>query len=172
MEDGSVILHDVLPPDAVFGELSILDQSTHPDMATAAGRVSVLFLPATALLSLVSLHPALAQALRGAVASRYRAYIDLTRDLSLQSLSGRLAQTLIRVADRVGRHVVHDGRRAQTIGTIITQTDLGLLARGSRGNVNRTLQTWQRAGWIALRERSIVVLDRGALSSLASKDQD
>ena len=172
MEDGSAVVHDVVPRRATFGELSVLDRSTCPDIATAVGRVSVLSFPSAALSDLARTHPALEQALRDAVATRFRAYIALVCDLSLQSLPARLARTLLRVSDRLGTTAEHGGRRVCAIGGIVTQTDLGLMARGSRGNVNRALQGWQRAGWITLKDRSILILDRDALSRLAERNGD
>lgn len=172
MEDGASILHAVLPAGQTFGELGVFDQSVYPDMATASGRVAILSIPTASLLDLARADQALSDTLGRIVANRYRDYIALVRDLSLPSLSARLARTLIRLADQLRASANHEGRTVQLIGTIVTQTDLGLMARGSRGNVNRALQAWQRAGWIALRERSILVLNRSALAAVATDARD
>lgn len=172
MEDGSTVLHDIVPSHAIFGEFSVLDQSTYPDIASAIGRVALVSFPSVALFDLARAQPSLARALSGAVALRSRAYIDLVRDLSLPSLSARLARALIRLADRLNASTEHGGRPVQVVGAIVTQTDLGVMARGSRGNVNRVLQAWQRAGWIALKERTIVVLNRSALVAVAADERD
>ena len=172
MEDGSTVLHAVLPSGETFGELGVFDRSVHPDMATAAGHVILVSLPVGPLLDVGRVHPALSDALARSVANRYRDYIALVRDLSLPSLSARLARTLIRLADRLGVHADDGSGSAQVIGAVVTQTDLGLMARGSRGNVNRALQAWQRAGWIALKDRRIVVLDRTALAGVAGDARD
>ena len=172
MEDGSAVLHDVLPEGEIFGELGAFDRSSYPDMATAVGQVSLFSLPIATLMDLTRTRPDVSVALHRAVAIRYREYINLVRDLSLQSLPARLAQALIRVADRLDVRVEYEGRPALTIGAIVTQTDLGLMARGSRGNVNRALQAWQRSGWIVIKDRSILVLDRSALAALAVNGQD
>jgi hypothetical protein len=44
------------------------------------------------------------------------------------------------------------------------------MARGARGNVNRALKSWERAGWIAIVDRSIAILDRAKLERLAFED--
>lgn len=172
MEDGSAVLHDVLSRNVTFGEFGILDRSAYADMATAAGRVSLISLPSAALLDLASASPPLWGALRSAVANRFRTYMTLVRDLSLPALPARLARTLIRVADRFDTWTEHEGRRTQVIGAMVTQTDLGLMARGSRGNVNRNIQAWQKTGWIMLKHRSILILDRQALENIALRQQD
>lgn len=168
-EDGSTVLHAVLPGGETFGELGVFNRSVYADTANAAGPVALLSLPAVPLLDLARAHPALSDALARSVAIRYREYLALVRDLSLPSLSARLARTLIRLADRLDSHTAQGGRPAQVIGAIVTQTDLGLMARGSRGNVNRALQAWQRAGWITLRDRSIVILNRSALAAVTAE---
>jgi len=62
------------------------------------------------------------------------------------------------------------GREVACIGPMVTQTDLGLMARGARGNVNRALKSWERSGWIAIVDRSIAILDRSKLEHLAFED--
>ena len=57
------------------------------------------------------------------------------------------------------------------LGSIVTQTDLGLMARGSRGNINRVLKTWERAGWIAIEDRRTLILDRARLEGVATEDE-
>lgn len=168
MEDGSTILLAVLPSGETVGEFGVFVQSAYPDTATAAGPVVLTSLPAPALLDLARSHPALSLVLARAVAAHYREYLALVRDLSLPSLPARLARTLIRLADRLNPDTDHGSHSARVIGDVVTQTDLGLMARGSRGNVNRTLQAWQRAGWIALRDRSIIVLSRSALAAVTT----
>ena len=168
MEDGSVVLHAVLPSGETFGELGVFDRSVYADTANAVGPVSLVSLPAAALLDLTRGHPALSDALARTVAVRYREYLAVVQDLSLPSLSARLARTLIRLADRLDSHTDQGDRPAQVIGAVVTQTDLGLMARGSRGNVNRALQAWQRAGWITLKHRSIIILNRYALAAITA----
>ena len=172
MVDGSAILHDILPEGEMFGELGVFDRSAYSDMATAVGPVSLISLPTNALIDLARSKPDLALVLHQAVAARFRVYTDLVRDLSLKTLSARLARALIRMADRLDLQSDYQGCPALAVGAAVTQTDLGLMARGSRGNVNRALQGWQRAGWIALKDRSILVLDRAALAAVVARDQD
>lgn len=172
MEDGSTVLHTIVPRGETFGEVGVLEQCSHLDMAVAAGPVTLTSLPTAALFALAAERAEIARALRLAAANRCRDYVALIRDLSLQSLPARLAQVLIRIADRIGTPVKHGGRPAHAIGAMVSQSDLALMARGSRGNVNRALQGWQRSGWVAVKDRSILVLDRAALAALALRDGD
>ena len=167
MEDGSAVLYAILPAGDSFGELGVFDGSMHSDMATAIGDTVVAAIPVTTFRSLCERYSEIDSALARLVARRYKSYIDLSRNLTLKALPARVAQALLRIADELGTVTAHCGRALPCIGPVVTQADLGLMARGARGNVNRALKAWERAGWIAIKDRSIVVIDRGRLESLA-----
>lgn len=170
MEDGSAVLHAILPPGESFGELGVFDGSTYCDMATAIGPTVTAGISVQSLRILSDRHPEIGTALARVVARRYRGYVMLTRDLSLKTLAARLAQAVLRLAGHLGTRAQYRGRDVGTLGSTVTQTDLGLMARGSRGNVNRVLKTWERAGWIAVADRCILILDRARLEGLAAED--
>ncbi len=165
MEDGSALLCGILPAGECFGELAVFDEGVHCDTATAIGTATLVSVPASAVRSLAQRHPAIGQALAAAVAARYRSYVELTRALSLKTLSARLAQAVLRLADGLGAQVRYRGRDYPCVTAVVTQTDLGLMARGARGNVNRALKAWEMQGLIALHERCIVILDRHKLEN-------
>lgn len=170
MDDGCAILHGILPARETFGELGVFENSTYCDMATAIGPLTTAGLSIQSFRTLSARYPEIGQALARAVARRYRSYVTLTRDLSLKSLPARLAQSVLRLADTLGTTAFVKDREVGVLGAIVNQTDLGLMARGSRGNVNRALKSWERAGWIAMRDRSILILDRGRLESLSTDE--
>jgi CRP/FNR family cyclic AMP-dependent transcriptional regulator len=171
MEDGSAILHGILPPGETFGELGVFEGGAHSDMATAVGNVVVASVPIHVFRQLEARHPEIGAAVGRAVARRYRSYLALTRMLSLKTLAARLAQALLRLADGLGTRTRYLDRECPSIGSMVTQTDLGLMARGARGNVNRALKSWERAGWIAIQDRSIVILDRSKLDGLSFREE-
>lgn len=166
MEDGSTVLYAVLPAGATFGELAVFDHGRHCDTATAIGSAVVHAVPIAAFRALAERHPGITHSLARLVARRYRGYVELTRTLSLNSLAARLSQTLLRIADSVGETVTIRGRSCPAVPSVITQTDLGLMARGARGNVNRAIKQWERMGVIALHERCIAILDRRRLEAI------
>lgn len=170
LEDGSAILFGILPPGESFGELGVFDGGLHADMATAVGPSSIYCVPAAALKTLARQHPELAESVGRTIARRYRSYLALTRILGLKTLRGRLSQCLLRIADGLNDRVGANGRTVLRIGGFVTQTELGLMARGSRGNVNRALKAWERAGWIGMADRAILILDRSRLEEVALED--
>jgi CRP/FNR family cyclic AMP-dependent transcriptional regulator len=170
MEDGSAVLFAILPPGESFGELGVFEGAAYCDMATAIGPCVVAGVPLKALRALGGRYPDINNALASLLARRYRSYINLTRNLSLKTLAARVAQSLLRLADELGTRTEFRGRDLPCVGTVVTQADLGLMARGARGNVNRALKTWERAGWIAIKDRSIVVIDRDKLENLSIEE--
>lgn len=139
-------------------------------MATAIGDSSVLAIPQATLFGLFENYGELEKVLGRTVARRYRSYMHLSRILGLKSLAGRLSQCLVRLADVLGDRVEYNGREVLQIGPYLTQTDLGLMARGARGNVNRTLKAWEAEGWIAMDHRRILILERNSLENAAFTD--
>jgi CRP/FNR family cyclic AMP-dependent transcriptional regulator len=170
MEDGSAILFAILPPGESFGELGVFEGGAYSDMATAIGQAVVASIPLKQFRALGVRYPDLNDALARLLARRYKSYIDLTRNLSLKSLAARVAQSLLRIADDLGTRIEYRGRNLPCVGAVVTQSDLGLMARGARGNVNRALKTWERAGWIAIKDRSIVVIEREKLENLSIEE--
>ena len=170
LEDGSPILFNILPVGESFGELGIFDLGRYYDMATSIGTSSVFCIPIKALRTIANHHPEFDLALARVVARRYRSFISLTRTLGLKSLHARLSQCLLRLADDLNDVVSYGGREFLRIGASVTQTDLGLMARGARGNVNRALKAWQMRGWIASEDRSIIIVDRVSLEAIAVSD--
>ena len=167
MEDGSAILSSVLPAGEAFGELGVFEGGSYCDTATAAGKVVLLAINTRVFRAICLEFGEIEQALARLVARRYRAYIEVTRNLSLKSLPARLAICLLRLIDSVGAQVSYFGREVPCIGPMVTQSDLGLMSRGSRGNVNRALRNWERSQWIAQQDRSILVLNREKLEAFA-----
>lgn len=170
LEDGSPILFGVMPPGESFGELGVFEAGRHYDMATSMGTSSIYCISARTFRSLAERHPALNVALGMTIAKRYRSYISLTRILGLKTLPARLSQCLLRVAENLNDRIQFEDREVLQVGSFLTQSDLGLMARGARGNVNRTLKAWESEGLIAIRNRCIFILDRHRLEAIAIDD--
>ncbi len=167
MEDGSAILYTVVPAGQSFGELGVFDRGTYTDTASAIGDVRVLSVRTELFEKATMFKQDLQSALSRLIAKRYRTYIEVTKSLYLNNLPARLAQSLLRLVDDLGETEDYEGVRVPCLGSAVNQSDLGSMARGTRGNVNRTLKSWEREGWIAVENRRVFVLDRYPLEGLA-----
>lgn len=167
LEDGAPILVGVMAPGDSFGELGVFEGGSHYDMATSIGTSSIFYISTATFRTLAERYPDLDLALARTIAKRHRSYISLTRILALKTLPARLSQCLLRLADSLDDRMAWKGREVLRVGGFVTQSDLGLMARGARANVNRALKAWERAGWIAVQERNIFILDRPRLEAIA-----
>jgi len=167
MEDGTAILYAIVPPGQSFGELGVFDRSVYTDTASAIGPVSVLAVRAEVFHSNVAHNEDLRSALSSLIVERYKTYIDVTKSLYLSTLSARLAMSLLRLVKSLGQTIDLDGKGYPYLGSVVTQSDLGAMARGTRGNVNRVLKKWERDGLILVKDRKIILLDPDELELVA-----
>ncbi|WP_082733659.1 Crp/Fnr family transcriptional regulator [Polycladidibacter hongkongensis] len=163
-EDGSQFLYSIITVGQSFGELGVFQNTEYSDTASALGEVVVQKIRRSAFHLSSERSVDLCKALAFVVANNYRKYIESTRCLSLPSLSGRLAHVLLNLLETIGQPKEPGGADHSVIsGSIVTQSDLGAMARGTRSNINRRLKEWERAGIIKIHERSITVLNKTLL---------
>ncbi|KZM46166.1 cAMP-binding protein [Labrenzia sp. OB1] len=167
MEDGSTILYAIVPPGQSFGELGVYDWSVYMDSATAIGDVSVFSVRAEVFHSDISGNSSPKDALSTLIVDRYKTFIDVTRCLHLSNLPARLAASLLRLVESLGQTTDYRGRNCPSLGAMVTQSDLGAMARGTRGNVNRVLRKWILDGLVAIEDRKIILLDPDGLELTA-----
>jgi CRP-like cAMP-binding protein len=171
MDDGSAILYAILPPGDSFGELGIFDGGVQCDISMGIGNAVVGSVSAKTFISLCERFPNLHKCIALLVARRYRSYIELTRMMSIKTLQGRVAQALLWLADGLATETTYRDRKVPCVGPVVTQSDLGLMARGARGSVNRVLKTWERAGWLVVKDRTILIVNRPALEATTIEEE-
>ncbi len=172
MEDGSAILYAIVPPGRSFGELGVFDRSVYTDTASAIGSVSVMAIRADVFHSGAPYSEESRRALSALIVDRYKAYINVTKCLHLSSLKARLAMSLLRLVNTLGQMTDVDGKEYPYLGPMITQSDLGAMARGTRGNVNRLLKGWEQDGLIMMKDRKIILLESEELELVALRSGD
>ncbi|MEP1933465.1 MAG: helix-turn-helix domain-containing protein, partial [Roseibium sp.] len=100
----------------------------------------------------------LMRGLNDLVVERYKTYIESTKVLYMGNLTSRLGLSIIRLAQMMKQRIVLDESEYEYLGPVVTQSDLGSMARGTRGNVNRILKKWQQSGLITIVDRKIILL--------------
>jgi CRP/FNR family cyclic AMP-dependent transcriptional regulator len=172
LEDGNCLLLGIVPPGEGFGELGVYEGENHTETAAAMGDVCVARIRADVFRDRMMQQHEVQSFLAQLLARRYRWYLQSTRNLSLSSLSARLSQVLLFLCKGIGRSTEIDGKSYLYLPSMITQSDLGAMARGTRGNVNRLLKKWEREGWVLLEQRRIVILKRWQLEALINEEED
>jgi CRP/FNR family transcriptional regulator, cyclic AMP receptor protein len=126
---------------AIVGELSIIDGQPRSASVVAVRDASVSFLSSAAFEAFAEEHPELNKWLVRLLARRLRETDATVAASSFLSLKGRMARTLLELADHFGQEV---GPGRIVIRQKIRQTDLAAMAGIARENVTRILNDWQR----------------------------
>ena len=160
---GAEQVHSIVRAGQLIGELALLTdgrrtagaRAASPTTAWAIGRDQFwAFLEATPAAS-----SALLRQLAGLLADR-EALID---DLLSLDVKGRLAKSLLGLAERYGEASPAGGTR---ITLRLTHRDLAGMVGASRENVSRALGSFRRRGFVDYEAESLRVLDLGALRRL------
>ncbi|WP_309117042.1 Crp/Fnr family transcriptional regulator [Saccharothrix sp.] len=156
-------LLEVLGPSDMFGELSIFTSGPRASTATSLTRVSALGIDQAVLRQWLTNRPHIAEQLLRAMARRLRWTTSMLVDLVYNDAPGRLAKTLLELAQRFGvqepggLRVTHD----------LTQEEIAQFVGTSRETVNKTLAHFAHRGWLLQEGRSVVILDPERLAHRA-----
>jgi CRP/FNR family transcriptional regulator len=153
--DGRENLLSVLGPGEMFGELSWFDPGPRTSSAVAVAPTRLASLDYDDLYAWMAGRPQVAQELLRALTRRLRRTNSALADLVFTDVPGRVAGTLLDLAQRFGRpadtglRVAHD----------LTQEELAQLVGASRETVNKALADFAARGWLRLEARAVVLLD-------------
>ena len=161
--DGRENVIAILGPGDLLGELSIFDAQPRAATATAVNDCSLATLADSDFHAWLTEQPAVADALLRALAVRLRQTNEAMADLVFTDVPGRIAKTLLGLAQRFGQpdgdgvRVAHD----------LTQEELAQLVGASRETVNKALSDFAARGWLRLDGRAVVLLDLDRLGRRA-----
>ncbi len=143
---------------SVIGELPLFDGGNQPYSAEAMSPSRLLFIPRDHFLSVMHAHPEMMQAALRALAIRVRRLLHLVEELSLHEVPERVARYLLSQAKERGACFTLDYTHAELAAQLGTVREV----------VTRTLNRFRKAGWIAVQNGQITVIDPEALQALAS----
>ena len=130
-----------LGPGAIVGELSIIDGLPR-SASVVAMRASVLsFLSRQAFEDFTGKHPDVYKSLVVLLAARLRETDAVVAASSFLPMRGRIARTLLELAENFGQDV---GSDRVVIRQKFGQNDIGAMTGISRENVSRILNDWKR----------------------------
>jgi CRP/FNR family transcriptional regulator, cyclic AMP receptor protein len=130
----------LLGPDAVVGELSMIDDRPRSASVVAIADCSLSFLSRAKFQTCVDSHPELTSYLVRTLARRLRGADDGLAATTFLSVKQRLARALLNLAEYVGEE---NGGRIQ-LRLQIGQADLAAMAGVARENVSRTMSEWRK----------------------------
>jgi CRP-like cAMP-binding protein len=130
-----------LGPGAIVGELSIIDGLPRSASVVAVRNSSLGFLSRAAFEDFAKKHPEIYKSLVTLLATRLRETDAVIAAGSFLPLRGRVACTLLELAEDFGQDV---GAGRIVIRQKIGQSDLAAMAGIARENVSRILNDWKR----------------------------
>ena len=161
--DGRENLLSVMGPSDMFGELSIFDPGPRTSSAVCVTEVTCATMDSTMLREWIDNHPEISQQLLRVLARRLRRTNASLADLIFTDVPGRVAKTLLQLANRFG---VHEGG-ALRVNHDLTQEEIAQLVGASRETVNKALATFAHRGWIRLEGKSVLIVNTEHLARRA-----
>jgi CRP-like cAMP-binding protein len=131
----------VLGPGAIVGEMSIIDGRPRSASVVTVRPAALKFLSCAAFEEFTNKYPEVYKYLVKLLASRLREANAVIAAGTFLSLKGRVARTLLELAEGFGQDV---GSGRVVIHQKIGQSDLAAMAGVARANVSRIINEWKR----------------------------
>jgi CRP-like cAMP-binding protein len=136
----------LLGPDAIVGELSMIDGGPRSASVIAIAACSLSFLSRGKFHTYIDSRPELTSYLVKELARRLREADDSLAATTFLSVKGRLARALLNVAEYVGEG---KGGGGVQLRLKISQDDLAAMAGVARESVSRTMSEWRKRDVVA-----------------------
>lgn len=163
-DDGREVILSILEIGDFFGEMSLLDGKTRSASVTAIENSELLLLRRGDFLQIMEDYPKIAIALLKELAGRLRKSDTQIKSLSLQDALGRVASTLILLAEEIGK-VKHG---SVIIPKIPLQQDLANMAGTSRETISRVFRSLENDALIKRQGRKLFIPDYDKFKTIFS----
>jgi CRP-like cAMP-binding protein len=151
----------LLGPDAIVGELSMIDGGLRSAAVVAIADCSVSFLSRAKFQTYLEAHPELTSYLMKTLARRLREADDGLAATAFLSVKQRLARALLSIAEYVGEK---NGEGRIQLRLKIGQGDLAAMAGVARENVSRTMSEWRKRDIVTRSSNYYCINDPKALA--------
>lgn len=146
------------PPRSVVGLRTFIAETKSGSSAIAIGKVRLYVIPRATIMTLLNKNIGFALHLLTSLALRLEKLEKRTLELQQKQLRGRLADTLLMLAEYYGYE--EDGT---TLSAQLTRGEIASLSHMTDSNASRTLSAFASEHMIALEKRTISLLDLPAL---------
>jgi CRP-like cAMP-binding protein len=151
----------LLGPDAIVGELSMIDGGRRSASVVAIADCSLSFLSRAKFQACMEAHPELTSYLMKMLARRLRQADDTLAATTFLTVKQRLARALLSVAEYVGEK---DGSGRIRLRLKVSQGDLAAMAGVARENVSRTMSEWRKRDVVTRSSNYYCINDPKALA--------
>jgi CRP-like cAMP-binding protein len=158
--DGKELIHNIINPGQVFGEIALLDGKERSADAVAIVPTDVLVVLRRDFLPFLESDAKLCIRLMTVLCEKLRLTSELAEDFMFLELRQRLAKRLVRLAQLYGR----PWRTGVIINFRLPQRELAAMMGTSRESINKQLREWAEAGWLTVDRGNIAIHDVEALT--------
>ena len=152
--EGKEMVLALLGAGDFFGELALIDGQPRSADALVMEASELLLLARADWLRFVEARPPVALHVMTVLSQRLRQTDELIHEAAFFDVPGRLASTLLRLADSIGQQV----GEGVTLGRRLTQVELAEMIGASRESVNKWLGFYERQGLVRNTRGLITVL--------------
>jgi len=151
--DGGEAILAILGSGDFFGELSVIDGQGRSASVTSIDDVELLMLRRSDFMEILERIPKIAISLLKELAGRIRKSDSHIRSLSLLDAKGRVATTILRLAEDIGK--IKEGR--VYIEELPLQRDLASIAGTSRETISRVLKRFEEEGYLEMAHNTLII---------------
>jgi len=159
---GQQVLIRFINPGEIYGFTKALGREDYPATATAVVDSVTLLWPTVFWDDLVNV-PAIGSKITEILGHRLQEAHSRVEELSTEEVAHRIAYTLLRLVAQSSRST----EEGILIDFPVTQQDIAQASGTTLHTVSRILNSWEKAGLVALGRRKIVVCDVPGLTHLA-----
>jgi len=153
-DEGREVILSILVDGDFFGEMAILDGQTRSANAVTLEETLMMVIRRDNFLQILHKYPQVAINLLKELAHRLRRSDAQIKSLSLQNALGRVASTLLRIADDSG--IIKLGR--VEISHLPPQQDLANMAGTSRETISRVIKSLNQLGYVEKQGSKLIIL--------------
>ena len=154
-DDGREVILSILSEGDFFGEMSILDGQNRSANVVTLDDSRIMVIRREDFLQMLHDYPQIAINLLKELAQRLRRSDAQIKSLSLQNATGKVASTLLRIADDSGK--IHLGQ--VEIPRLPPQQDLANMAGTSRETISRVLKALTKQGYLRKEGSRLIIKD-------------
>jgi CRP-like cAMP-binding protein len=154
-DEGREVILSIMSEGDFFGEMSILDGQARSANVVTLEDSTILVIHREDFLQMMHDFPQIAINLLKELAHRLRRSDSQIKSLSLQNATGKVASTLLRIADDSGK--IHLGQ--VEIPKLPPQQDLANMAGTSRETISRVLKSLSEEGYLRKQGNKLIILD-------------
>jgi CRP-like cAMP-binding protein len=155
--------------DAI-GCAAVFRQVPYPATATAIVKSTALAWPAAQITELMERYPRMTANALDLVSSHTEDILRRLQEMATERVTTRVARTLLRLHDQADGQSGHTAAAGAATSLAVSRQDIAEMAGTDLYSVSRALSRWRQQGIVDAKRRSVIVLDRRRLTSLAGEN--